>query len=91
MDLILVELGCWRELQVQFNLFLFFFFFFYLNPIFSLVSLPESDPRRISIGESLNAHRIAGMNVVMNEMDYMGSHWLGSFAVYLSTCRGLYM
>ncbi|WP_233076403.1 DUF2891 domain-containing protein, partial [Paraglaciecola chathamensis] len=28
-------------------------------------------------------------NSVIHDMHYMGSHWLGSFATYLTTERGL--
>ena len=43
-------------------------------------------------GPSLQAaalrHRTAGLQAVTGE-HYEGGHWLGSFAVYLSTARGL--
>ena len=51
--------------------------------------LPPSDQRRASLAVLVEEHRAAGMKTVLGDMDYMGSHWLGSFAVYLSTCRGI--
>ena len=35
-----------------------------------------------------NAHREAGLAHVTGEL-YEGGHWLGSFAVYLTTHRGI--
>lgn len=52
-------------------------------------ALPSSDPRKAALQPVIESHREAGMEVVLGDMDYMGSHWLGSFAVYLSTCRGI--
>ncbi len=50
--------------------------------------LPKDDPRRKGILASANAHRDAGLASVTGE-HYEGGHWLGSFAVYLTTKRGL--
>lgn len=51
-------------------------------------ALPLSDPRRSVIVASASAHRAAGIEGVSPE-HYAGSHWLGSFATYLVTGRGL--
>ncbi|MEM1401877.1 MAG: DUF2891 domain-containing protein [Pseudomonadota bacterium] len=50
--------------------------------------LPESDPRIAPLEVMVAQHRSAGLDAVMGEMHYMGSHWLGSFATYLETHRG---
>ena len=50
--------------------------------------LPKNDKRLPSIMASGEAHRRAGLAAVTGE-HYEGSHWLGSFAVYLVTRRGL--
>jgi len=52
-------------------------------------ALPEGDKRLPVLEKALSAHREAGLNAVFGEMHYMGSHWLGSFASYLETQRGL--
>jgi hypothetical protein len=49
--------------------------------------LPNDDPRRAVILASAKAHRDAGLASVTGE-HYEGGHWLGSFAVYLTTKRG---
>jgi len=53
-----------------------------------MTALPERDPRRTIISASARAHREAGLEGVSPE-HYAGSHWLGSFATYLVTGRGL--
>jgi hypothetical protein len=50
--------------------------------------LPPSDARRASLQAVALRHRVAGLTSVTGE-HYEGGHWLGSFAVYLSTGRGL--
>jgi len=50
--------------------------------------LPANDSRRAKILEIANAHRIAGLASVTGE-HYEGGHWLGSFATYLVTSRGI--
>jgi hypothetical protein len=50
--------------------------------------LPMSDKRLPSIIASAEAHRRAGLAAVTGE-HYEGGHWLGSFAVYLVTKRGI--
>ena len=50
--------------------------------------LPPGDPRQNVISASASAHRAAGIEGVSPE-HYAGSHWLGSFATYLVTGRGL--
>lgn len=51
-------------------------------------ALPEIDPRRASLLAAADAHREAGLAAVTGE-HYEGGHWLGSFATYLMTGRGL--
>ena len=50
--------------------------------------LPRSDRRIGSIAAAANEHREAGLASVTGE-HYEGGHWLGSFAVYLTTRRGI--
>ncbi|HZU41499.1 MAG TPA: DUF2891 domain-containing protein [Terriglobales bacterium] len=50
--------------------------------------LPENDPRAAAIRSAADAHARAGLAAVTGE-HYVGSHWLGTFAVYLLTRRGL--
>jgi Protein of unknown function (DUF2891) len=53
-----------------------------------LSGLPENDPRRAALQAAADAHRRAGLAAVTGE-HYEGGHWLGSFAVYLTTERGI--
>jgi hypothetical protein len=50
--------------------------------------LPRSDPRLPAIVDAARRHRQAGLASVTGE-HYEGGHWLGSFAVYLVTRRGI--
>ena len=50
--------------------------------------LPDSDPRRPALMDSAARHTRAGLAGVGDE-HYEGGHWLGSFATYLLTRRGL--
>lgn len=50
--------------------------------------LPRDDPRRPALSAAAEAHRRAGLAAVTGA-HYEGGHWLGSFAVYLVTKRGL--
>jgi hypothetical protein len=50
--------------------------------------LPDNDPRRASFEAAAAAHAKAGLEGV-SDVHYEGGHWLGSFAVYLLTARGL--
>ena len=50
--------------------------------------LPKDDRRLPSIMATAEAHRRAGLAAVTGE-HYEGGHWLGSFAVYLVTKRGI--
>jgi len=50
--------------------------------------LPDDDPRRAALESAVVAHRDAGLTAVTGE-HYEGGHWLGSFATYLVTRRGL--
>ena len=54
-----------------------------------LSGLPENDPRRPALQAAADAHRRAGLAAVTGE-HYEGGHWLGSFAVYLTTRRGIH-
>ena len=51
--------------------------------------LPENDSRIKPLKLAVEAHRKAGLDAVLGDMHYMGSHWLGSFAAYLQTRRGI--
>jgi DUF2891 family protein len=51
-------------------------------------SLPANDPRRAAIQVAADEHRRAGLSAVTGA-HYEGGHWLGSFAVYLTTRRGI--
>jgi hypothetical protein len=50
--------------------------------------LPADDARRPALQAAADAHRRAGLAAVTGE-HYEGGHWLGSFAVYLTTQRGI--
>src|SRR5690242_16861188 len=50
--------------------------------------LPKDDRRLPAIMATAEAHRRAGVAAVTGE-HYEGGHWLGSFAVYLVTKRGI--
>lgn len=50
--------------------------------------LPQRDPRRAGLLSCARIHRTAGLRAVTGE-DYAGGHWLGSFATYLVTGRGI--
>lgn len=50
--------------------------------------LPAEDPRVAAIRAASAAHREAGLRAVTGE-HYEGGHWLGTFAVYAATGRGL--
>jgi hypothetical protein len=51
-------------------------------------ALPQDDSRRLALAATADAHRRAGLAAVTGA-HYEGGHWLGSFAVYLVTARGL--
>lgn len=50
--------------------------------------LPDSDLRRTVLLNTAEAHKASGLAAVTGE-HYEGGHWLGSFATYLQTKRGL--
>jgi hypothetical protein len=50
--------------------------------------LPNRDKRLAAIRATAEAHRRAGLAAVSGK-HYEGGHWLGSFAVYLVTLRGI--
>ena len=50
--------------------------------------LPSGDPRIATLLAAAIHHRLTGLAAVTGE-HYEGGHWLGSFAVYLVTKRGL--
>ncbi|MFW8590064.1 DUF2891 domain-containing protein [Glaciecola sp. 2405UD65-10] len=52
------------------------------------LGLPSDDKRIPAILQAAEAHKTAGIKSVTTDMHYMGSHWLGSFATYLTTKRG---
>jgi hypothetical protein len=51
-------------------------------------ALPAADLRRPALAAVAEAHRRAGLGAVTGA-HYEGGHWLGSFAVYLVTDRGV--
>ena len=51
-------------------------------------ALPEDDRRRAEFERSADEHAEAGLASVTGE-HYAGGHWLGTFATYLMTGRGL--
>ncbi len=51
-------------------------------------ALPESHPWRVPLADAARRHADAGLASVPSE-HYAGAHWLGSFAVYLLTRRGM--
>ena len=51
-------------------------------------ALRADDPRQQALSTVANEHRRAGLAAVTGE-HYEGGHWLGSFAVYLATQRGI--
>jgi hypothetical protein len=53
-----------------------------------LSALPQDDSRRTALQAAADAHRRAGLAAVTGA-HYEGGHWLGSFAVYLTTQRGI--
>ena len=50
--------------------------------------LPRDDERVAALAAAARAHAVAGLASVTGE-HYEGGHWLGSFATYLVTGRGL--
>src|SRR5262249_26625559 len=50
--------------------------------------LEKRDARLAAIRSAAEEHRRAGLAAVTGE-HYEGGHWLGSFAVYLATRRGI--
>ena len=53
-----------------------------------IAGLPANDSRAAALAATADAHRRAGLAAVTGE-HYEGGHWLGSFAVYLVTQRGI--
>lgn len=51
-------------------------------------ALPTTDPRRNALLAAADTHAKSGLAAVTGE-HYAGGHWLGSFATYLTTQRGL--
>jgi hypothetical protein len=50
--------------------------------------LPSGDPRRRALLAAAHTHAVSGLAAVTGE-HYAGGHWLGSFATYLTTRRGI--
>ncbi len=50
--------------------------------------LPSGDPRKSALLNAAAYHKSSGLASVTGE-HYEGGHWLGSFAIYLQTSRGL--
>ncbi|MEL7041177.1 MAG: DUF2891 domain-containing protein [Pseudomonadota bacterium] len=51
-------------------------------------ALPSDDPRMTALQAAADLHREVGIAAVSDE-HYSGSHWLASFATYLTTQRGI--
>ena len=51
-------------------------------------ALPSDDPRIAALKAAAEEHRTTGIAAVSDE-HYSGSHWLASFAMYLTTKRGI--
>ena len=51
-------------------------------------ALPKDDPRRDALLAAAQLHKETGVAAV-SDSHYSGSHWLASFAMYLTTKRGL--
>lgn len=51
-------------------------------------ALPKDDPRIPALLAASRAHATSGLAAV-SDKNYEGSHWLGSFATYLTTRRGI--
>ncbi len=51
-------------------------------------ALPSGDPRKAALSNAAVDHKSSGLAAVTGE-HYEGGHWLGSFATYLQTSRGL--
>jgi len=51
-------------------------------------ALPKDDPRVPSLLATAKLHADSGLKAV-SDKNYEGSHWLGSFATYLTTKRGI--
>jgi len=50
--------------------------------------LPDGDPRLPALEAAGRAHRAAGLEAVTGE-HYEGGHWLGTYALYLESRRGI--
>ena len=50
--------------------------------------LPSGDPRKRALLAAAHTHAASGLAAVTGE-NYAGGHWLGSFATYLTTRRGI--
>jgi len=50
--------------------------------------LPSGDPRRRALMAAADTHAASGLAAVTGD-HYAGGHWLGSFATYLTTRRGM--
>lgn len=51
-------------------------------------ALPDGDPRIAALQASADKHKEVGIGAV-SDVHYSGSHWLASFATYLTTKRGI--
>ena len=49
-------------------------------------TLPESDPRREGIARVATRHETTGLEAI-SKQEYAGTHWLGTFAMYLLDVR----
>jgi hypothetical protein len=53
-----------------------------------VASLPDRHPAGEALAHAASRHARAGLDAIAGE-EYAGTHWLGSFAAYLVTRRGL--
>lgn len=56
--------------------------------LYGIASALDSGPLRSELSQLADAHKAAGI-AALAEQSYEGGHWLGSFATYLLTDRGL--
>jgi Protein of unknown function (DUF2891) len=54
-----------------------------------ITKLPSGEPQRKALGDLAQRLRSAGLESIEGE-HYEGGHWLGSFAVYLVSSRGIH-
>ena len=53
-----------------------------------LEGLPEQDKRKSIIRRISEEHENFGLQILKRDLDFMGSHWLGTYSIYLMTAKG---